>query len=549
MNSTIKRINRDFSELKKKPIPGVGVDVLEGNMMIWHFTIMPPESSKFHNIPFHGNLEFTDKYPMEPPNIYFHHYIESNEGMVVKSERGKFSPCFSLNQDWIPTNHTSWKNENTHGWSISSTMTDYFLQIQYLFFELLGQSNTRNSPLIIRAESLKYSCSICGHNGSDPTKYLPVIKIPIPITQQSSNPIEPLALDPVVESVVESVIERVVEPVVKEYEPICYVSKDRILYSRGNEVYGLLWNVDKEKNIFDTHGSLMSQSIWNRGDDFHISHNKHKVNFFLPMYFSKEHWLVAKEQFKINMTQMILKYDFLDYNNESHPEYKDEYMFMDVLIPIMKSIGMYISKKYCLDTIFLYFFINQTMQQFYDDFLPLVNDKSLNLSLDRDLVLIQKKLNYEFKQLIKTRTDKYKSISPEILDKKQNIYEKPDKGEKIFKILNIEIMNIVYCFLIGKFNCTHDHQETINDQIASDWLNIFNQAKTIKSMTDFFNLFYNTQKWNDTMVDASINQFLGLRDKNGKMIKSANLSRHKKHIQKKAKAKSKATSKAKSPST
>ncbi|MEX0597153.1 MAG: ubiquitin-conjugating enzyme E2, partial [Candidatus Paceibacterota bacterium] len=100
MNSTIKRINRDLMELKKHPIPGVGVDAMDGNIMIWHFTVVPPENTPYQGIPFHGSLEFSDKYPIEPPSIYFHNHIISYEINILE-KNGKYSPCFSLNQSWI----------------------------------------------------------------------------------------------------------------------------------------------------------------------------------------------------------------------------------------------------------------------------------------------------------------------------------------------------------------------------------------------------------------------------------------------------------------
>jgi ubiquitin-protein ligase len=523
-------------ELKKHPIPGVGVDAIDGNIMIWHFTIIPPESSVYHNIPFHGKLEFGDKYPIEPPSIYFYHYIAGSSGMMsINTDNGIYSPCFSLNQSWIPTYHSSWKTENTHGWSISSTMVNYFLQIQHLFFDFLSKSSTyiRETQM----QSLRYSCSICDHHGSDPSKYRPIIQIPI--TKKPNDPIEPDNSNPSAKPPIDAELEVVDqlnmrEDLIKEYEPICYVSKDRILYSGANEVYGMLWTVVNEKH-YSCHTSYMSQSIWNRGPDFRITHTKKEANFLIPMYFSREHWLIAKDVFKLNMTKIILENNFQDPNYEID---SDSYHFLDVLIPLINPIAaIFKPDKYNVpdDAAFALFFLNQTMQQFYDDIDP-IHEKNgtINKIVSRNLSNIQKKTDNNFTDFLKENTDKYKSISPEILDKN----EFSGKGDKIFNILNVDIMTLVYCFLIGKFNCTHDHQETINDQNAADWLNIFVQAKSIQNMTDFFNLIYNTQKWNQHLVDTKINQILGLRDKNGKIFKSANLTRHAKHIHKKNKNKS-----------
>lgn len=536
MNIIIKRLNRDFRELQKNPIPGVGVEPLENNMMIWHFTIMPPERSVYFGIPFHGNVEFNEKFPVEPPNIYFHHYISSRE-MTVSEVNGKYSPCMSLNQSWIHNpGHKDWINATDHGWSVSSTMTDFFLQIQFLFFQLLSSNDSD-----IKKQSLKYICNICGHNGSNSTMYRPVIQIPL--KSSVTAPPVPEKFEIVINNGVPEVIpEPVSEPVsdlipvmdiIREYEPVCYVSKDRILYTKGDEIYGMLWNIE-DSNAWTINFSFMSNSIWNTSN-IRITHEKQPVNFFVPLFFNKEHWSIAKGEFKIAMSKLIIDHNLVS-EDETY-SYPDEYYHAWILIEQIRNISdTFKTKKKTNSLMFLFFYINQTIQQLIDQVDPQIFlDNRAHILFSRD-PNYTKSLDFliDISSIIRESTDKIKSMTPDIFD----ISSITGKADKVFHILKYDLIRLVFNMLISKFNCTHDHLETINDQIAKDWIEIFDKALSIKNMTELFNILLVNTHWTQNMVNTKICQILGLRDKHGKSPKSSHKTRLHKHTQKKVKKQS-----------
>lgn len=115
----LKRLNKDFVELMRNPIHGIGVEPLPDDMMNWHFTILPPGDSIYVGIPFHGSLEFSDKYPLVPPKIFFHHEIYTGGPSVSQNSKGYYSVCMSINQDWYGA-HRDWEKDASHGWSGAS---------------------------------------------------------------------------------------------------------------------------------------------------------------------------------------------------------------------------------------------------------------------------------------------------------------------------------------------------------------------------------------------------------------------------------------------
>lgn len=75
----MKRLARDYQELKNSKIPLVGVAGIpdEHDLTKWHVNIRGPEGSPYKGAVFHLYLEFPKDYPINPPKIraatYFNH--------------------------------------------------------------------------------------------------------------------------------------------------------------------------------------------------------------------------------------------------------------------------------------------------------------------------------------------------------------------------------------------------------------------------------------------------------------------------------------------
>jgi ubiquitin-protein ligase len=548
MSLVLKRLNRELLELQKHPVPGIGVEPSEENIMIWHFTMLPSITSVYKDIPFHGTVEFTENYPMIAPKLYFQNKIWARVA-ISQDKRGFYSPCMSINSVY-DSYHPEWAKDAKHGWSGSSSMTHFFLQLQFMMFidnELLFTEkayvdDTRNSCLTIK-------CDKCNHDGSDVSKYRPLIRLPLGSVEPS------ISDEKVEESILTVASSSSIPPVIGKYEPICYVSRDRVLYTQ--EVFGTLWNITPRLTETDVMLGVdyMSRSVWNSGPEFRFFSDKQPANFLVPLYFTKEHWSIAKDTFKQTITKITLDYDILGILNLTH-DLSDELITVRTLLHTYNGINTSYSENCLIPS----FFINQTVQQFFDELSPLITDvvnhyyedfsvrresgirenrfvrfHSHLFSMIRDPTLLQKYMRVAIWSTIYSNKVKYLSMSPEILDRRVIA----GNGAKVFNILKDELLRYVIMFLISGFNSTHDHEVPINDQLGDEWLNIFKVVKSIKTMVDFFNLVFidEKKKWSEVDVDLEIYHIFRYFDKRENIHDTgAHHARYFKHLLKKVKA-------------
>jgi ubiquitin-protein ligase len=67
----MRRLARDYAELKNSEIPLVGVSGTpdEQNMLLWHVNIKAPDETPWKGAVFHLLMRFTKYYPSKPPEI------------------------------------------------------------------------------------------------------------------------------------------------------------------------------------------------------------------------------------------------------------------------------------------------------------------------------------------------------------------------------------------------------------------------------------------------------------------------------------------------
>lgn len=110
-SAAIRRLKKEYANLRKDPTPGADVQPLETNFLHAHFIL---QGEVFHDTPyeggiFHGVLKFPSNYPLKPPTV------------IMRTPSGRFQPdqkiCFSMSdfhpELWNPM------------WSIRSILTGF----------------------------------------------------------------------------------------------------------------------------------------------------------------------------------------------------------------------------------------------------------------------------------------------------------------------------------------------------------------------------------------------------------------------------------------
>lgn len=103
----VLRLQQDYINLKKDPVPYIHAEPLPSNILEWHYVIQPPINTHYYGGYYHGTLVFTQQYPFKPPSIY----------MLTPSGRFQVNRrlCLSIS-DYHP-------DEWNPAWSVSSILT------------------------------------------------------------------------------------------------------------------------------------------------------------------------------------------------------------------------------------------------------------------------------------------------------------------------------------------------------------------------------------------------------------------------------------------
>lgn len=128
----VLRLQQDYINLNKDPVPYIRAEPLPWNILEWHYVITGPENSPYYGGMYHGSLVFTQQYPFKPPSIY------------MRTPNGRFQTnrrlCLSIS-DYHP-------DEWNPAWSVSSILTG-------LLSFMLEDSSALGTMVTMRKEKLQ----------------------------------------------------------------------------------------------------------------------------------------------------------------------------------------------------------------------------------------------------------------------------------------------------------------------------------------------------------------------------------------------------------
>lgn len=107
LGTAIPRLQQDYLNLHRDPVPYIRAEPLPSDMLEWHYVIEGPADTPYHGGYYYGLLLFTPQYPFKPPAIQ------------MLTPNGRFETnrrlCISISdyhpETWNPT------------WSVSSILT------------------------------------------------------------------------------------------------------------------------------------------------------------------------------------------------------------------------------------------------------------------------------------------------------------------------------------------------------------------------------------------------------------------------------------------
>lgn len=107
IGTAIPRLQQDYMNLNRDPVPYIRAEPLPSDMLEWHYVIQGPEDTPYVGGYYHGTLIFTQQYPFTPPSIY------------MSTPNGRFEVnrrlCLSIS-DYHP-------DEWNPSWCVSSILT------------------------------------------------------------------------------------------------------------------------------------------------------------------------------------------------------------------------------------------------------------------------------------------------------------------------------------------------------------------------------------------------------------------------------------------
>lgn len=102
--STLNRLQKEFTDLKKNPIQNYEIDLIdEDNFYKWSATILGPENSPYEGGKFKLIFNFPLDYPFKPPRVVFetkiyHCNINNAGGICLDILKDKWSPALTVNK-------------------------------------------------------------------------------------------------------------------------------------------------------------------------------------------------------------------------------------------------------------------------------------------------------------------------------------------------------------------------------------------------------------------------------------------------------------------
>ncbi len=105
----LKRLTTELKQLIKDPTYNYSVKPRENNFYIWDFVLIGPSETIYEGGIFDGNIQFNEKYPIEPPKVKFNNIIHPNihkTGQVCISILHEGKDLYGYEKDnerWTPS--------------------------------------------------------------------------------------------------------------------------------------------------------------------------------------------------------------------------------------------------------------------------------------------------------------------------------------------------------------------------------------------------------------------------------------------------------------
>ncbi|KAJ2654772.1 ubiquitin-conjugating enzyme E2 N [Coemansia sp. RSA 1200] len=101
MSMVPKRIMKEAERLKKDPVPGIDVDIVEGNIRYFRAVLAGPSQSPYDGGLFRLELFLPEEYPMAPPKVRFltrmyHPNIDKLGRICLDILKDKWSPALQI---------------------------------------------------------------------------------------------------------------------------------------------------------------------------------------------------------------------------------------------------------------------------------------------------------------------------------------------------------------------------------------------------------------------------------------------------------------------
>ncbi|KAJ2625468.1 ubiquitin-conjugating enzyme E2 N [Coemansia sp. RSA 1358] len=96
-----KRIMKEVERLNKDPVPGIEVDIVEGNIRYFNVIMAGPSQSPYEGGHFKLELFLPEEYPMSPPKVRFltkmyHPNIDKLGRICLDILKDKWSPALQI---------------------------------------------------------------------------------------------------------------------------------------------------------------------------------------------------------------------------------------------------------------------------------------------------------------------------------------------------------------------------------------------------------------------------------------------------------------------
>ncbi|KAL1470844.1 hypothetical protein MTO96_040257 [Rhipicephalus appendiculatus] len=139
------RIKRDIAELNADPPPGIFIAPEENDVTKVKAIVMGPKGTPLEGGFFHLRVEFTDRYPLEPPKVRF---LTTDSGRVRFNEH--IYLCGSICLSTL----------NTHGssWSPAQSLSSLLISIQSLLSEIpkfTAQDDNERCQFVLEHETIR----------------------------------------------------------------------------------------------------------------------------------------------------------------------------------------------------------------------------------------------------------------------------------------------------------------------------------------------------------------------------------------------------------